>query len=200
MPAVSNAVSHGADTTGVSALRSDTDLTAAERDAVDVELAVSGDGAAFERLYHRHVGRIHSLTRWLMGQEDVDDELQDVFVRVWEKLHTFKGQAAFSTWLHRLATNLILRRRAERGTRAERYGGSTDEVNRARSVRTTPGLTVDLEAAVAGLPERAREVFVLHDMTGYRHEEIADLLGIAPGTSRSQLHHARMALRDYFDR
>jgi RNA polymerase sigma factor (sigma-70 family) len=183
----------------VSVLRSDTDLTAGERDAVDVELAVSGDGAAFERLYYRHVGRIHGLTRWLMGQEDVDDVLQDIFVRLWEKLHTFKGQAAFSTWLHRLATNVILRRRAERGTRSERYGGSLVELDRAAAQRSTPGLKVDLEAAVEGLPERAREVFVLHDMSGYKHEEIADFLGISPGTSRSQLHHARMALREYFE-
>lgn len=183
----------------MSALQSEMELTAVERDAVDVELAVSGDGAAFERLYHRHVGRVHSMTRWLMGQEDVDDVLQDVFVRMWEKLHTFKGQAAFSTWLHRLATNVILRRRAERSTRSERYGGSMVELDRARSGRATPGLKVDLEAAVAGLPARAREVFVLHDMTGYKHEEIGNLLGISPGTSRSQLHHARMALREYFE-
>jgi RNA polymerase sigma-70 factor (ECF subfamily) len=72
-------------------------------------------------------------------------------------------------------------------------------LDRAAAERSTPGLKVDLEAAVQGLPERAREVFVLHDMTGYKHEEIADLLGISPGTSRSQLHHARMALRQYFE-
>ncbi len=182
----------------MSVLQSETEPTTAERDAVDVELAVSGDGEAFERLYHRHAARIHSLARWLMGQEDVDDVLQDIFVRMWEKLHTFKGQSAFGTWLHRLATNVILRRRAERGTHGARYSGSAIDLAQARADRVTPGLKVDLEAAVAGLPERAREVFVLHDMAGYKHEEIGELLSISAGTSRSQLHHARMALREYF--
>ncbi len=182
----------------MSVLQSDMELTQAARDAVDVELAVSGDTEAFERLYHGHVGRIQSLARWLMGQEDVDDVLQDVFVRVWEKLHTFRSQAAFGTWLHRLATNVILRRRAQGATYVDRHGGSELDLARAEGERITPGLKVDLETAVERLPTRAREVFVLHDMAGYKHEEIADLLRISAGTSRSQLHHARMALREHF--
>ena len=180
-------------------LETDVELTPAERDVIDVELAVSGDAQAFERLYRRHVGRIGGLARWLMGQEDVEDVLQEIFIRVWEKLHTFKGQSAFKTWLHRLATNVILRRRSERGTHEERYGGSEYDMARAQTGRATPGLKVDLEAAVGQLPEKAREVFVLHDMAGYKHEEIATMLAISPGTSRSQLHHARMALRQHLD-
>jgi RNA polymerase sigma-70 factor (ECF subfamily) len=180
-------------------LESHVELNPAERDAIDVELAVTGDSQAFERLYRRHVDRIHGLARWLMSQEDVEDVLQDIFIRVWEKLHTFKGDAAFGTWLYRLATNVILRRRAERGTRGERFGGSEVELTRAVADRVTPGLKVDLEVAVDRLPERAREVFVLHDMAGYKHEEVASLLGISSGTSRSQLHHARMALRQYLE-
>jgi len=180
-------------------LETNVELTPAERDVIDVELAVSGDAQAFERLYHRHVGRIGGLARWLMAQDDVEDVLQEIFIRVWEKLHTFKGQSAFKTWLHRLATNVILRRRSERGAQQERYSGSEFDLERAQSDRVTPGLKVDLEAAVGQLPERAREVFVLHDMAGYKHEEIASLLEITPGTSRSQLHHARMALRQHLD-
>lgn len=183
----------------MSVLQNDRRPTGTDHDAVDVELAVSGDAAAFERLYRRHVNRVHGLARWLLGTDDVDDVLQDVFVRAWEKLHTFKGSAAFATWLHRLATNLILRRRQESRTREARLGGSAAEWDRASAARVTPGLGIDLEAAVDALPEKAREVFVLHDVVGYRHEEIAEQLGIAPGTSRSQLHHARMALREYFE-
>ena len=114
----------------MSVLQSETEVTATARDAVDVELAASGDAQAFERLYHRHVGRMQSLAQWLLGQEDVDDVLQDIFIRVWEKLHTFRGQAAFGTWLHRLATNVVLRRRAQRRTHADRHGGSTVRSNR----------------------------------------------------------------------
>jgi len=173
-------------------------MTATARDAVDVELAASGDTQAFERLYHRYVGRMQSLAQWLMSQEDVDDVLQDIFIRVWQKLHTFRGQAAFGTWLHRLATNVILRRRAQYRTDADRHRQSAVELERAMSERVTPGLKVDIETAVGRLPARAREVFVLHDMAGYKHEEIAMLLDISAGTSRSQLHHARMALREHF--
>ena len=180
-------------------LETEVELTPAERDVIDVELAVSGDSQAFERLYGRHVGRIGGLASWLMGQEDVEDVLQEIFIRVWEKLHTFKGQSAFKTWLHRLASNVILRRRSERGTHEQRYSGSEFDMERAQTGRATPGLKVDLDAAVGQLPEKAREVFVLHDMAGYKHDEIASMLEISSGTSRSQLHHARMALRQHLD-
>ncbi|MBE0594267.1 MAG: RNA polymerase sigma factor [Gemmatimonadales bacterium] len=180
-------------------MQNDREPTVTEQDAVDVELAVSGDAAAFERLYRRHLNRVHGLARWLLGHDDVDDVLQDVFVRAWEKLHTFKGQSAFATWLHRLATNVILRRRQERRTHDARHAGAITDLDRAYAERTTPGLGIDLEAAVGALPGKAREVFVLHDVVGYKHEEIAEQLGISAGTSRSQLHHARMALRQYFE-
>jgi RNA polymerase sigma-70 factor (ECF subfamily) len=183
----------------VTVLQNDRRTTGTDPDAVDVELAVSGDAAAFERLYHRHVNRVHGLARWLLGEDDLDDALQDVFIRVWEKLHTFKGQSAFATWLHRLATNVILRRREVRRTHEVRHSGPAAALERAAAGRTSPGLGIDLEAAVDALPEKAREVFVLHDVVGYKHEEIADQLGISAGTSRSQLHHARMALRQYFE-
>ncbi|NIM50700.1 MAG: sigma-70 family RNA polymerase sigma factor [Gemmatimonadales bacterium] len=177
----------------------DVELSPTEADAVDVEFAISGDTQAFERLYRRHVGRMQGLARWLLGHDDVEDVLQEIFLRVWEKLHTFKGQAAFRTWLHRLATNVILRRREERSTRQNRHSGTELELDRTPGDRMTPELKVDIEAAVGRLPEKAREVFVLHDMAGYKHDEIGTMLGISAGTSRSQLHHARMALRAYFE-
>ncbi len=180
-------------------LTSDLERARTDRDAIDVEFAVSGDNQAFGRLYRRHVGRMTSLARWLLGNDDVEDVLQEIFIRVWEKLGTFKGQSAFSTWLHRLATNVILRRRQERQTWASRHGGSEFDLAGAASGRMSPGLKVDLETAVDRLPAKAREVFVLHDMVGYKHHEIGTMLGITPGTSRSQLHHARMSLREYFE-
>ena len=181
------------------ALTNEVELSAAELDAVDVEYAANGDTQAFERLYRRHVPRITSLARWLLSRDDVDDVIQDVFIRVWEKLDTFRGDSAFGTWLHRLATNVILRRRQRQRTEDDRTSGLAPEMTSEASVRPTPGLGIDIENGVDRLPERARQVFVLHDMEGYKHEEIGGMLGISVGTSRSQLHHARMALRSYFE-
>jgi RNA polymerase sigma-70 factor (ECF subfamily) len=122
-----------------------------------------------------------------------------VFIRVWQKLDTFRGNSAFSTWLHRLATNVILRRRERLGTEASRNSGTELELEGRASAASDSGLKVDIETAVDRLPPRARQVFVLHDMEGFKHEEIATALEISVGTSRSQLHHARMALRSYFE-
>lgn len=174
-------------------------LNPADADAIDVEFAVNGDTLAFERLYRRHVARVHSLARWLLSRDDVDDVLQDVFIRVWQKLNTFHGNSAFSTWLHRLATNVILRRREKIGTEENRHSGSESELVRQTATSNNAGLKIDIANAVDRLPPRARQVFVLHDMEGYKHEEIAAVLEISVGTSRSQLHHARMALRSFIE-
>jgi RNA polymerase sigma-70 factor (ECF subfamily) len=171
-----------------------------DAETADVALAQSGDGRAFERLYRAHVPRVSGLVRRMLDSADTDDVTQDVFVRAWEKLHTFRGEAAFGTWLHRLAVNVILARRKSVGSERRRFRdteGAWDAVA-GRSEGVDHG--VDFEEALRRLPERARQVFVLHDVQGYRHEEIAELLGIVPGTSKSQLHHARMALRKYLDR
>jgi RNA polymerase sigma-70 factor, ECF subfamily len=170
------------------------DAVAADTDAVDAALAASGDASAFERLYRRHVNRVHTLVHRMMG-EDVDDVTQEVLVRAWQKLHTFRGEAAFGTWLHRLAVNVVLNRRSERGRWRKRFveepEGGIDRPGRPVSA----AVGMDFESAIAGLSPGARQVFVLHDVEGYRHEEIAGMLGITPGTSKSQLHYARMALR-----
>lgn len=165
-------------------------------DAVDALLAASGDTRAFERLYRGHAARIHTLARRMIGGEDADEIVQDVFVRAWEKLRTFRGEAAFGTWLHRLAVNLILARRSASALRRSRYQGDEAlEVAPARSA--TPDLTMDFDRAIAYLPDGARQVFVLFDVEGYRHEEIAEMVGITVGTSKSQLHRARMILREH---
>jgi RNA polymerase sigma-70 factor (ECF subfamily) len=168
-------------------------------ETVDATLAASGDGHAFERLYRNHVSRIHSLARRMVGTDQADELTQDVFVRAWEKLGTFRGEAAFGTWLHRLAINLILSRRASLGRDRKRFVGD-DEVLATRSSKAQrPELAIDFETAIGRLPDGAREVFMLHDVEGYKHREIGEALGIAPGTSKAQLHRARMLLRGHLE-
>jgi RNA polymerase sigma-70 factor (ECF subfamily) len=161
-----------------------------------VRHAAAGDLAAFERLYHRHCARIHTLARRMLGAAEADEATQDTFVRAWEKLGTFRGEAAFATWLHRLAIHLFLARRAREARLRDRFLEDDDALATTTARATThPELRLDLERAIEELPEGARQVFTLYDVEGYRHEEVAELLGITVGTSKSQLHRARMLLR-----
>lgn len=185
---------------GVGALTKQQRTTATSSDAVEVALAASGDASAFERLYRRHVDRVHSLARRMIDFELADEVTQDVFVRAWEKLHTFRGEAAFGTWLHRLAVNVILGRRGALGQQRKRFVDSDAPLEMTAGRGREPALGMDLERALTRLPDGARQVFVLHDVEGYRHEEIATMLGLAEGTSKSQLHRARMALRQHLTR
>lgn len=163
--------------------------------------AVAGDVRAFERLYRAHVGRVHALAVRLVDAAWADDLTQEVFIRAWDKLATFRGDARFGTWLHRLAVNLIVSRRTTLRSREGWYAGGDAAVDSAMApTREVPGTRLDLEAAVRRLPERAREVFVLYDVEGYSHEEIAELTGVSVGTSKSQLHRARMLMREYLER
>jgi len=186
-------------TSGVATLRRDPDQAVGDAEAADAALAASGDARAFERQYRTHLARIHSLARRMIGPDAADDATQDVFIRAWTKLTTFRGEAAFGTWLHRLAVNVILARRTSLGAERGRYDDSEGALDGVSSRPHAPELSLDFEEAIGRLPDGAREVFVLHDIEGYRHEEIADLLGIVPGTSKSQLHHARMALRRHLE-
>jgi RNA polymerase sigma-70 factor (ECF subfamily) len=171
--------------------------------AIDIESqlvarAVEGDESAFEKLYRRHVSRIHSLV-WRMTDADTADEVtQDVFVRAWDKLASFKGKSAFGTWLYRLAVNVVLSRR--RKQRSERnYLIGDDAPLELASTRSTVALVMDLEEAISRLPEGGRQIFILHDVEGWTHEEIGEQLGLATGTSKSQLSRARAALRRMLD-
>jgi RNA polymerase sigma-70 factor (ECF subfamily) len=114
---------------------------------------------------------------------------------VWQKLHTFAGQSSFGTWLHRVAVNLMIRRRKNLGIARQRHAGTEHELSGLTAPIDRPDLRLAIERAMEQLPAGAREIFVLHDMEGYKHEEIGDLLGVDAGTSRSQLHRARMLLR-----
>jgi RNA polymerase sigma-70 factor (ECF subfamily) len=163
-------------------------------EAVEVALAQSGDTGAFERLYQLHVARVHSLARRMVPDADPDELTQDVFVRAWQKLEGFRGEAAFGTWLHRLAVNRMLEARGQKARARARYANQ-EQMPDLPGRRETPDEAMDLQEATARLPAGMRQVFVLHDMEGYRHEEIGEMLGISAGTSKSQLHRARMALR-----
>jgi len=169
----------------------------ARAEVEDVARAQSGDRRAFERLYHRHAARIHGLARRMLSYDEAGEATQDVFVRAWEKLGSFRGEAAFGTWLHRLAINLMLTRRGALGQRRARFL-EDDAVLENLPTRSASGdFSMDFEAAIARLPEGARTIFVLHDVEGYRHEEIATFLEVSTGTTKAQLHRARMLLRGH---
>ncbi|MDH3291153.1 MAG: RNA polymerase sigma factor [Gemmatimonadota bacterium] len=170
---------------------------AAPDDLADARLGAAGDREAFERLYRRHVARIHSLARRMLGEEEADDATQDAFIRAWEKLGTFRGDAAFGTWLHRLAINVMLAARTAAARSQQRLVQGDHVVERAGRPKADLEARMDFESAIATLPAGAREVFMLHDVEGFKHREIAALLGVTAGTSKAQLHRARMALRAY---
>ena len=185
---------------GASSLRTQEDDRAARSgtDANDyVAAAASGDVRAFEQLYRTHLSKVHSLVRRMAGGRDTDELTQDVFVRVWQKLSTFRGDAAFSTWLHRLAVNVVIEKfRTERTQRQRLQDG--DEIFETLSSPPRMGdLAMDFDTALMKLPDGAREIFVLHDVEGYKHHEIATMLEISAGTSKAQLHRARMMLRKH---
>lgn len=135
----------------------------------------------------------------MVGPDEADDATQDVFVRAWQRLAQFRGESAFGTWLFRLAINVLLSRREVVSIRRQRHVDDAELVDGLSSRSGTPELGIDFETAVERLPPGMRRIFVLHDVEGYKHEEIAAMLGIAPGTSKSQLHRVRMVLRKYLD-
>ncbi len=163
-----------------------------------ISRARDGDKQAFEQLYRENVGRVYALCLRMMGDSAMADELtQDAFVRAWQKLDSFRGESAFSSWLHRLTVNLILQNRRSDRRRSSWLVTSDDpELVGATPTESPIATAIDLEDAIRRLPPGAREVFVLHDVEGYRHSEIAELAGIAPGTSKAQLHRARRLLRE----
>lgn len=165
-----------------------------------VAAARRGDPDAFAALYDAHAGRVHALCLRLVGDRAIAGELvQDVFVRVWEQLGSFRGESAFGTWLHRVATNVVwhhLRGGARRRQRVAWHGELDGDPPDAAARGGDPAVRLDLERAIAGLPAQARTVFVLHDVEGLSHDEIAARLGIAAGTARAHLFRARRQLRE----
>jgi RNA polymerase sigma-70 factor (ECF subfamily) len=170
----------------------------------DVALAAAGDRRAFERLYRQHSSRVFSLCARMVSDRTRAEELtQDVFVRAWEKLHLFRGESAFNTWLHRMTVNVVLNARKSEGRQRARFEGDDEDgdgIDQLPSRPLAPGDRMDLEAAIAKLPPGARRVFTLHDIEGYKHEEIADMLGVTSGATKAQLHRARLLLRQALNR
>lgn len=170
----------------------------------DLELArasAAGDAAAFERLYQQYNRRVFSICLRMLGNPtEAEDLTQDVFVQLYRKIGSFRGESAFTTWLHRMTVNQVLMHFRKRGVRFE---STTDDgelpvliqVGTERPSHMPIIDNIALERAISELPPGYRTVFVLHDVEGYEHEEVARQLGCTVGTSKSQLHKARMKLR-----
>lgn len=160
--------------------------------------ARDGDTRAFEALYRRSVGRVYALClRMVRDAQSAEELTQDVFVRAWQRLESFRGESQFTTWLHRLAVNVVLQERRSKGRRESREELMADpEVFGGRAREETPGTRVDLERAIAGLPDGARRVVVLRDVYGYKYDEIATMQGVALGTVKAQIHRARRLIRE----
>jgi len=172
------------------------DLKAPRDDAALVRQSLAGDVGAFEALYRGHVGRVHGAILRLVGMDRARAEelTQDAFVRAWQKLSGFRHESAFSTWLYRLGVNTAL---MELRGKQDEVATPDDELEFAAGgeVPFCAGERGDIERAVSKLPPRARAVLVLHDVEGWKHEEIANELGMAVGSSKAQLHRARGLLR-----
>ena len=166
-----------------------------------VRRAAEGDVASYETLYRKHVGRVHALClRMARDRSEADDLTQETFIRVWERLGSFRGESEFSTWLHRVAVNVVVAELRRRGRWRERFAaGEATDVAVAQPAFSAGG-DIDLERAIAALSPQARLVFVLHDVEGWKHGEIAERTGLAVGTSKAHLHRARQLLREELSR
>jgi RNA polymerase sigma-70 factor (ECF subfamily) len=166
-----------------------------------VERCRKGELGAFEELYRTHAGRLYSLAWRMVGNpSDAEDLLQEIFHSAHRKLDTFRGDAALGTWLYRLGMNQILDYLRSRAARAGQLTDGIDDASlladaSSRRIDASAIDRVDLERAIAQLPEGSRAAFVLHDVEGLEHREVADVLGVAEGTSKSQVHKARLRLR-----
>ena len=159
-----------------------------------VRRAQQGDVGAFEALYRTHASAVYAVCRRMLSDDRAARELlQDVFVRAWERLPSFRGESSLATWLHRISVNMVLERIRSSKREALRRGDAADD-SLGRSTEGDTDARLDLESAIATLPTGARQVFVLHDVYGYSHDEIAALVGIAAATARVQLWRARRAL------
>lgn len=164
-----------------------------------VRRAQGGDVDAFERLYREHSPRIYALCLRLKAgdKSDATELLQDVFIKAWRRLDTFRGDSAFVSWLHRLAVNTMLENARSEQRRAARVL-SMEDTSRLAGAAKSSGIEskLDMESAIASLPKGARLAFVLHDVEGYQHQEIAEQLSVTVGTVKAQLHRARRLLRE----
>jgi RNA polymerase sigma-70 factor (ECF subfamily) len=156
--------------------------------------AQAGDTRAFESLYRLHVERVYALCLRMTGNvSEAEDCTQEAFIQAWNKIAKFRGDSAFGTWMHRIGVNAVLGRMRKTKREQDRLQVVVDTAP-SPVVKADTGNLRDLSAAIERLPEGARHVFVLNAVYGYSHEESSDMLGIAVGTSKAQLHRARKLL------
>lgn len=174
-------------------------------EAEAIERAKQGDAAAFEALYHLHKRRVYSLClRMTANTAAAEDLTQEAFLQLFRKIGTFRGESAFSTWLHRMAVNVVLMQLRKKGlpiVPLEENIETEEESPRKEPGADDPRLAgsidrMQLQRSIAGLPPGYRMIFLLHDVEGYEHNEIAEIVGCSIGNSKSQLHKARMKLRE----
>lgn len=163
-----------------------------------IEAVQAGDTRAYHRLYEKHVGRVHALCLRLSGDRALAEEAtQEVFIQLWCKMDNYRGESRFSTWLHGVASNVCISYMRKQKSWLQRL--FTHDETELEEPHAEPGGDRDLDAHIRRLPERARQVFVLHAVEGYRHEEIAEMLNIAVGSSKAHLHRARQLLKGWMD-
>ncbi len=175
---------------------------AADSDVDLARRATGGEDAAFEALYHRHFRRVYSLCLRMLGNPtEAEDLTQETFANLYRKIGSFRGDSQFTTWLHRMTVNQVLMHFRKRSVKMEKT--TTEGETPIQIVKGTENASrmpiidrIAIEKAIGQLAPGYRSVFVLHDVEGYEHEEIGRMLGIAEGTSKSQLHKARLKLRD----
>ncbi len=159
----------------------------------------AGDHAAFEELYRRHATRLHNVARRMAGTpQEADDLLQEIFLQAYRRIGAFRGESSLGTWLYRVGSNVCLDYvRSRQGRMTQQYDTLDDDHPSADATDDPLGIVgrLDLERAIAQLPPAARAAFLLHDVEGFGHEEVGTILGIAQGTSKSQVHKARLRLR-----
>ena len=172
--------------------------------SADLELAKrcrSGDAAAFEELYRQHAGRLYNLALRMAGSaQEAEDLLQEVFLHAYRKLGSFRGDSSLGTWLYRLGMNQCLDYLRGRQAKMKQATASLEDDGIPEPAAPAPATPIavnriDLERAIGRLPEGCRAAFLLHDVEGFEHNEVAGILGVSEGTSKSQVHKARMKLR-----
>jgi RNA polymerase sigma-70 factor (ECF subfamily) len=169
------------------------------QDADLVARCRSGDLSAFGEIYRLHATRLYNLAYRMVGRDAAEDLVQDMFLTAFRKLDSFKGESALGTWLYRLGMNVCLDRLRSKAARQDQVTAELDEAALTPgTARSLPQVTrLDLERAIAALPDGARAAFLLHDVEGFDHHEVGRILGIAEGTSKSQVHKARLRIRAF---
>ncbi len=162
-----------------------------------IQAAQQGDKRAYKKLYDAHVGRVYALCLRLTGERTMaEDATQEVFIQLWDKLGNFNAQSKFTTWLHSVTSNITISYIRKQKGWFQRTFNIEDSSVMQQSAESSSD-TISLDEYVLRLPERARHVFVLHALEGYRHEEIADMLNMAVGSSKAQFHRAKQLLTEW---